>query len=149
MHKWRDHHVHQTAIDITASAGDVLVFDVAHPVRVFELDAIVTTAIVIATATRVDAVFSLDLMDHDRSTRTEKCTLTLDAARAVGHRDYVKLEGPGTETAFDVQPGQACVLEHKTAASGTAAAGGVKVGIKYAILSDANRDATYDHVRTS
>lgn len=144
MHKWRDGHMHQTARTITTAAADVLAFDFVHPVRIFELVARVTTAVVLGTT---DAVFALDTIDHDGSTRVEKCTLTLDVARAVGHRDYNKLEG--SSEAFDLQPGQQLVIEHKTAAAGGAAAGAVKLGFKYAILSDATRDATYDHIHTS
>lgn len=148
MHRWRYHHVEQTEKDITDAAGVVATVDFAHPVRIFEFGFIVgTEAVVIGTAT--EGVESLDLMSHDRSTVVEKCTITVGTAWAVGHRVSVKLEGVGTEAAFDVQPGEAAVIRHKTQPVTGSIAGKVKFYLKYAILSDANRDATYDHLVTS
>ena len=148
MHRWRYHHVEQTEFDITGAAAVVQLVDFAHPVRIFEWGFIVASeAVVIGTAT--EGVESLDLMSHDRSTVVENATILVDTAWAVGHRVSVKLEGVGTEAAFEVQPGEAAVLRHKTQPVTGAIAGKVKFYLKYAILSDANRDATYDHAVTS
>lgn len=130
----RGEHVEATALTITAGAASVAILDFAHRIKPLRWGFTVTTAVVIAVTSRVDAVITLFKVDHDRSTQTSLDVLTLDTARAVGVVLYNDLAASGGND--PIEQGEALELDHTTAASGTgpSAAGAGKLWIQYAIL---------------
>jgi len=114
-----------TAEDLSAAAADHGKLLVCYPARVIEFGFPLTEAT--AGATTVPVV-SLDLLDRDGTTRTEKATITF-ATEAIGVVPRRKLLAEGND--FEVENGQWLVFEHKTAASGGTTTG---AGHYYVVL---------------
>lgn len=123
-----------TTVQVETAAADVKLYNFPVAVTVEAFGAVITEDF---TAHAIPSVWSIDLVDTTGGTRTEKAALTLDSTNTIlyaGDGDKAAqtvltattdldngdvVFADGDNFPFEVLPGQAVVLEHKTA-TGTA-----------------------------